>query len=152
MPPATSPVHKWTTVGAIRPTAIPAELGEYIAHDALLLRQHSWHRLVACHHPLSDFSTLDNIHHAARRLLRHYKHGGVPVQFSTSPWTQQHIQHTLTRGPHQSAHDYIDFLQEEIMDMIAKGRWVVLPFSVIQILPGLHISPLGIVPQQGCHS
>ena len=36
----------------------------------------------------------------------------------------------------------------EFVDMINKGQWIVLPCSVVQHLPGLPVSPLGVVPQR----
>ncbi|KAL3808781.1 hypothetical protein ACHAXA_011404 [Cyclostephanos tholiformis] len=96
----------------------------------------------------SDFSALDNVPHPARRLLRHYKHCGAPVKFSTPPWTRHQLQRTLSRGPHKSAHEYQDYLAEEFVDMINKGQWVVLPFSSVRHLPGLRISPPGVIPQR----
>jgi hypothetical protein len=33
--------------------------------------------------------------------------------------------------------------------MINKGQWIILPYSVVKDLPGLRISPLGVVPKQG---
>ncbi|KAL3822497.1 hypothetical protein ACHAXA_002515 [Cyclostephanos tholiformis] len=96
----------------------------------------------------SDFSALDNVPHPARRLLRHYKHCGAPVKFSTPPWTRHQLQRALSRGPHKSAHEYQDYLAEEFSDMINKGQWVVLPFSSVRHLPGLRISPPGVIPQR----
>ena len=33
--------------------------------------------------------------------------------------------------------------------MINKGQWIILPYSAVQHLPGLRISPPGVIPQQG---
>jgi hypothetical protein len=70
---------------------------------------------------------LDNVPHPAHRLLRHYKHRGAPVEFSPLPWTRQQIQRALSRGTHKSAHEYLDYLEEEFVTMINKGQWIVLP-------------------------
>ncbi len=134
--------RKQATVADVpRPSGVPVELGEYIACDARLLRSLGWHGLVAHCRPLSNFSLLDNVLHPAFHLLCHYKHRGAPVKFSTPPWTRLQVQRTLSRGPHKSAHKYIDYLEEEFVDMINKGQWVVLPYSVVCHLPGLRISP-----------
>jgi hypothetical protein len=133
---------------ARRTNEIPAELGEYIDRDMGLLRSLGWHGLIAHRRQLSDFSELDRVHHPARRLLRFYKHRGAPVKFSTSPWTSDQVTRALVRGPHASSHDYIDYLHEEFVDMINKGQWLVLPYSAVRHLPGLCISPPGVVPQQ----
>ena len=128
---------------------MPTNLGEYIDRDVKLLQQLGWQGLVAHHRPRCDFSSLDNVLHPARRLLSLYKHRGAPVKVSTSPWTTTQLQRALKRGPHKSCHDHLPFLHEEFVDMIAKGQWVVLPYSAVQHLPGLRVSPPGVVPQRG---
>jgi len=42
---------------------------------------------------------------------------------------------------------HIAFLQEEFKDMMSKGQWLVLPYSAVKDLPGLRLSPPGVVPQ-----
>jgi hypothetical protein len=148
-PPAQRPARKRAAIADVpRPSGLSQELGEYIDRDAKLLRLLGWHGLVAHRRPLSDFSPLDNVPHPARRLLRLYKHRGAPVKFSTPPWTRQQVRRALSRGPHKSAHQYLEYLEEEFVDMINKGQWVVLPYSVVQHLPGLRISPPGVIPQR----
>ena len=39
--------------------------------------------------------------------------------------------------------EMFDFLEEEFVDMIQKGQWVILPASVARRLKGLHASPPG---------
>jgi hypothetical protein len=131
-----------------RPSGLPHKLGEYIDRDARLLQSLGWHGLVAHCRPLSNFSLLDNVLHPARCLLRYYKHRGVPVKFSTPPWTCHHVQCALARGPHKSAHKHWAYLEEEFVDMINKGQWIVLPYSKVKHLPSLRISPPGVIPQR----
>jgi hypothetical protein len=76
------------------------------------------------------------------------KHRGAPVKFTTPPWTSKQIHDAISRGPHQSCNEYIGFLEEEFVDMIKKGQWVILPASVAHQLPGLRVSPPGVVPQR----
>ena len=45
--------------------------------------------------------------------------------------------------------EHIEFLHEEFADMIAKAYWVVLPADAVKDLPGLRISPPGVVSQLG---
>ena len=52
----------------------------------------------------------------------------------------------LARGAHRSCMEHLDFLHEEFVDMIAKSQWVVLPADALADLPGLRISPQGVVP------
>jgi hypothetical protein len=131
-----------------QPSGLPHKLGEYIDRDARLLRSLGWHGLVAHRRPLSNFSLLDNVPNPARCLLHHYKHRGVPVKFSTPPWTYCHVQRALAQGPHKSAHEHRAYLKEEFVDMINKGQWIVLPYSKVKHLPGLRISPPGVIPQR----
>ena len=127
--------------------SVPTDLGEFISRDIKLLDSLGWHGLVAHRRPSSDFSLLEHVHHSACCLLQFYKHRGAPVKLATPPWTRQQIMHFLHRGPHKSCLDHISFLQEEFIDMISKGQWLVLPYSSIKNLPGLRLSPPGVVPQ-----
>ena len=42
----------------------------------------------------------------------------------------------------------MEFLKEEFKDMINKGQWIILPHSKVKELPGLRLSPPGVVPQR----
>ena len=86
--------------------------------------------------------------HPARRLLRHYKHRGVPVKFLTPKWGRAKLESALARGAHRSCCDHIDFLNEEFVDMIHKGQWVILPAAMALELEGIRLSPPGVVPQR----
>jgi hypothetical protein len=61
---------------------------------------------------------------------------------------------TMAWGPHKSAHEFVDFLTEEMVDFIHKGQWVILLYKQIMANPvlclHLRISPMGIMPQRGC--
>jgi len=54
----------------------------------------------------------------------------------------------MHRGSQPSAAHYLGFVEEEMVDFMRKGFWIVLPFDAVQHLPNLHISPLGVVPQR----
>lgn len=128
--------------------SVPNKIGELNDRDAKLLRTLGWQGLIRHCRPMGDFALLTNVHHPARHLLKYYKHHGAPVKFATSPWTRRQVQRALRRGPHKSCHDYTDFLNEEFIDMINKGQWIILPYSSVQHLPGLRVSPPGVVPQR----
>jgi hypothetical protein len=150
-PLAPSPATKQTALADVpRPSGVPTELGEYIDCDVRLLQSLGWHGLIAHCRPLSNFSQLDNVPHPARHLLHLYKHHSAPVKFPAPPWTRLQVKRALSRGPHKSTHEYLDYLEEEFVDMINKGQWVVLPYSAVKDLPGLQISPPGVVPQRDC--
>jgi hypothetical protein len=104
-----------------------------------------------CSLPIAGLSAISpswTVPHPACRLLRLYKHRGAPVKFSTPPWTRLQVKRALSCGPHKSAHEYLDYLEEEFIDMINKGQWVVLPYSAVKDLPGLQISPPRVAPQR----
>jgi hypothetical protein len=128
--------------------SVPSELGEYIKADVELLGELGWTRFVQRLRSRSDFTTLENINHPAQRLLKFYRDRGTPVKLSTEPWSQERVRKAMLRGPHKSCHEYLDFLREEFCDMRSKGQWVVLPYSAVKHLPGLRISPPGVVPQR----
>ena len=128
---------------------LPADLGEFIDRDVMLLQQLGWNDLVKSRRGPGDFTALSNVHHDARRLLRHYKYHGAPVKFSTPAWSRRKLHRALRRGPHRSCRDYLDFLNDEFIEMVARGQWLVLPYSAVKNLPGLRASPPGVVPQHG---
>jgi hypothetical protein len=66
----------------------------------------------------------------------------------TEPWTEDLKDKRFQRGPHKSAEEQIKFLQEEYVDFCKKGFWMLLPYKVVQCLPGLQLSPHGVVPQR----
>ena len=106
-----------------------SELGEYVANDVALLNSLGWEAFVKSKRGRGDIGQL-NKPHPANRLLKHYKHHGAPVRFSTPPWSLDRLLAAVKRGPHQSCNLHLNFLQQEFIDMIQKGQWVVLPFSV----------------------
>jgi hypothetical protein len=72
----------------------------------------------------------------------------VPVVLATEPWTGPLKDERFQRGPHKSAEEHIEFLQEEYLDFCQKGFWMLLPYDQVRDLPGLRLSPLGVVPQR----
>jgi len=68
---------------------------------------------------------------------------------TTPPWSLAQLRDAIRRGPHKSCADHIDFLEEEFVDMVRKGQWIVLPARVAMTLPGFRASPPGVVPQRG---
>ena len=125
------------------------KLKSIIASDVISLQKLGWHKFVAQKRSYSDFSTLTSLNHTARRLLRHYKYSGVPAKMKSGPWSRQRLDDAVQRGAHQSCLHYLDFLEEEFLDMVAKGQWVILPYHVTRdLFPHLRISPPGVVPQR----
>jgi len=48
---------------------------------------------------------------------------------------------------HQLAHLHLPFLEQEMLTMIHKGQWMILPYKAVANIPNLHLSPLGVIPQ-----
>jgi hypothetical protein len=126
---------------------LPSELGKYISRDVALLSKLGWKKFVQQRRRRGDFASL-NIQHPAKRLLKHIKTHGAPVQLSSKPWSQPKLAKAIRRGPHRSCQEYINFLEEEFIDMIKKEQWIILPYSTAKSLPGLRLSPPGVVPQR----
>ena len=87
--------------------------------------------------------------HSAKYILKQYRDRGVPVRLSTGPWTAERLGAALARGAHPSCDKALEFLCEEFVDMVNKGQFVVLPAEIAKRLPGLRVSPMGVVPQVG---
>ena len=131
-------------------SATPKErLHEQINKDAALFKKVGWKEIVNIKRSRKDFASLDNVNHPAQSYLKCLKNQGAPVHFSTAPWSREKIDHALTRGAHKSCMGFLNFLHEEFEDMINKGQWLILPASAVKDLPGLRISPPGVVPQRG---
>lgn len=148
-PPATAPPAKRQKLVVPPTPTVSPDLGTYIARDVELLKKLGWKKFVKSRRTRSDFANLSDLPHPAKRLLQHYKSHGAPVKFKTSAWTKSQIRAAIERGPHKSCHEHIDFLKEEFIDMINKEQWIILPYSVAKELPGLRLSPPGVVPQRG---
>ena len=67
---------------------------------------------------------------------------------TTPSWSLSELDAAADRGSHASADEYHEFVREEMADMVDKGFWTVLPYHEARRLPGLRLSPLGVVPQR----
>jgi len=131
-----------------KPPDMSDELGKFISLHTNLLRELGWSAFVRKIRDSSDLTTLENVKHPAKRLLKHYKYRGAPVKFSTPPWSSERVSQALARGAHKSCLAHQEFLHEEFADMIAKSQWVILPASAVKDIPDLRISPPGVIPQR----
>ena len=86
--------------------------------------------------------------HPAGSYLDRLRPRGAPVLQTTKPWDRDTISMALARGSHKSALSHMEFLRDEMADMIDQGYWVMLPYSDVFKLPHLRLSPLGVVPQR----
>ncbi len=125
-------------------------LGKSAYKASLLLKRLGWTTFIkTLQHP-SDYS--NNLHalpHPAGLYLQRLAHTGVPAPSSAPPWTSQHRRRVLHRGSHSSAtHQFHDFLYADMLDMVEKRFWVVLPYAALRHEPHLKLSPCGVVPQR----
>jgi Reverse transcriptase (RNA-dependent DNA polymerase). len=139
--------HEPITRTQLTLTGLPQNLGKCIARDLSLLQKLGWKKFVQARRHRKDLATLP-FDHPVKRLLKHYREHGVPVKVSTCPWTKEQLNHAMTRGAHKSCQEHLGFLSEEFVDMIQKGRWTILPYSVVKDLSNLRLSPPGVVPQR----
>jgi len=122
-------------------------LGKNISRDTDLLNDYSLFDLLRSRRGQSNLTTLAGVDHPARPLLQHLSRSGFPVVLSTPPWTLEQRDHAVARGPHQSAHQFLDFLRDELADMVDRATWMVLPYHRLRELHNLRLSPMGVVPQ-----
>ncbi len=91
--------------------------------------------------------------HPAAGLLSRIRRSGVPVIQSELPWPQEQLDTAVQCGPHQSAKADATFMRDEISALSDAGQWLVAPYQCVRNLPGLRLSPSGVVPQRnrrGC--
>jgi hypothetical protein len=89
-----------------------------------------------------------NLPHPASDLLDHLRVDGATATFTTPPWTAAQKDTAVMRGCHKSAIEYDGFLEQELVDFIKKGYYVVLPYSAVRQLENLRLCPIGVVPQR----
>jgi hypothetical protein len=53
------------------------------------------------------------------------------VVLADAPWLLAELDHTVSRGPHKSAYEHLDFLRDDMASMIEKGQSLVLPYSAV---------------------
>lgn len=64
------------------------------------------------------------------------------------PWPHYLKDSVFHRGTHTSAkHNFASFLHEDMLDMVQKGYWVILPFHCLGNLMRLKLAPAGVVLQ-----
>jgi hypothetical protein len=153
-----------TTVPAITPPPSPtatlpsistdsdvrAALGKSLRHHSRLLRNLGWrHFIHRLQQPTDYADNLANIPHSAGTYLHRLVKCGVPAPSASPPWSSTYLKATLRRGPHSSATgQYRTFLHRDLLDMINKGYWAILPFRAVKAFPHLKLSPAGVDPQR----
>ena len=126
---------------------LPEDLGKLIEMVVALMQQLGLTGFVKAKQGRGDLGSLE-FNHPAARILKQYKKHGVPVKLTTPAWAEDKIKAKLHQSLHKSCHKNLEFLQEERIDMINKKQWAILPYEVAKELPGLRLSPPGVVPQR----
>ena len=85
--------------------------------------------------------------HTASVVLTSCAKNGVPVVTPTAPWSKKLLTQRVKQGSHQACEEHKPFLQEEMLDFVNKGFFTLSPWRLVKDLPGLWVSPLGIMPQ-----
>ena len=124
-------------------------LGKLANDSANKLRTLGWTRWLREIRGRSNVAhTVESVPHKASRLLSHLGKRGAGVPLATPPWSRERIATAVQRGPHQSSESERAFVAKEMLDFCNQGYWVVLPMDAAADLPGLRVSPLGVVPQR----
>ncbi len=132
------------------PLPLPAgELGVYARAASTSLSATSWSTFINATRVPSLQPTLHHLPHHASAFLHRIAHNGVPAVSHAPPPSLAALDAAVLRGSHSSAtQEYRSYLVSEICDMVRQGYWCVLPYHSVRSLPGLHISPAGVVPQR----
>jgi hypothetical protein len=80
--------------------------------------------------------------------MERIRRNGAPVILSSAPWSEETKEKRFARGPHNSAHEFVEFLGEEFLDFVKKGYWMLLPYEDVKDMVSVQYSPLGVVPQR----
>ena len=137
--------------GATHPIVRNDRLGKLVCLAAASLASAtSWESFITLQRGPSNLQADIALHtnHPAGPYLDRLCPLGAPVLQTSAPWTHDSISRALARGSHKSAFSHLEFLREEMADMIEQGYWTILPYSTVSHLPHLRLSPLGIVPQR----
>jgi hypothetical protein len=123
-------------------------LGKFVLHAAAGLGSVSFDDLCVCHRGPSCLTGGAMAPHPAIPLLLHLRDYGAAVNRSAPDWTLDQRDAAILRGAHHSTRVNRDFVRDEFADMVEAGQWLVLPYALIRHLPGLCLSPTGLVPQR----
>ena len=83
---------------------LPENISKYVVRDAEAVTNLGWKYFVRRRRGCGDFASLSEVEHLARRLLRQYKHHGVPVVLMTLEWSEGEHLAALKVGTAQGCH------------------------------------------------
>ena len=127
------------------------KLGTYVRGHAARYKQLNWRDFIREARGAGDLKITEEARssHPAGDLLMKFEKNGVPTALSSAPLSAEERARRMSRGPHKSCMDHLDFLREELLDYVEKGFWILLPYSLLKDLQDLRLSPMGVVPQRG---
>ena len=123
------------------------ELSKLVAKHLCMFRDLLWNQFIRKLHPRSCLAEeIHQLPHTVAELLNTLRTDGAQVQFPMEDWPEPRNYAAVKRGSHPSTRNYLGFLESDMADMIRKGFWTVLPYQAVKHLPGLRLSPMGVVP------
>lgn len=124
-------------------------LGTYAQQAAAALRGgQSFASLCRAHRGPPCMADPAELPHEAAALLTELRQTGAPALLNTPNWSLPQLDAAQQRGPHQSTLAHVHFMREEFSAMVAAGQWLVAPYEAVRDLPGLRLSPTGVIPQR----
>ena len=104
------------------------ELGTFITLATNNFEQFGWHETCRRMRSRSDITEdIGSLPHRAAPLLARLRLHGAPVILKSEPWPIELIEKRFRRGPHRSALEYADFLQDEFFGFCTEGVLDVAP-------------------------
>ena len=147
-PPYATPPRKRSYPSTALPLPM-GELGESALAAASLLSKTSWPQFICAQRVSSLQPDVHHLPHLVAPFLQRLGHTGVPGTFTTPPWSPTQLDEAVRQGSHSSAtKEYREYLEGEMGTMVRQGYWAVLPYTTVRHLPGLKLSPAGVVPQR----
>jgi hypothetical protein len=111
-----------------------ASLGKLIRDHSNLFKTLGWQQFITTlQQPRDTASYLHRLPHPAAPFLHRISSIGIPAPSSSAPWTMSHKRHHYQWGAHYWASaQYRTFLWEDMLDMVRKGYWTILPFHLVK--------------------
>lgn len=133
--------NKLWTIAAL--TNSNYSLGKHLLESTNCFGNHGWDVTVHCFQtPVNFPHNISKLPYQAARFLNCLCYRGPPIAMTTPHWIPSEQLAAITKGPHQSAILPWEFLEEEMARMTMGGKWLLLPFQVVQNQPGFQISPI----------
>jgi hypothetical protein len=123
-------------------------LGKLVLASAAALGSCSFLNLCVCHRGPSCLTGKSTAPHPAVPILQQLRDEGACVSRAAPDWTLAQQGTAIIRAAHPSTQANSAFVQEEFADLVEAGQWLVLPYALVRHIPGLCLSPTGLVPQR----